>query len=133
MNEPACTLFKPAGIPARMLEQVSLTVDEFEALRLADYEGLYHEQAAGKMNVSRQTFGRIVSQARARVATALIGGKALKIEGGVFELDDNGCLEPERKGQRAGRRGCAQRGGRGPAQIDDLAGQNEELKDKPVK
>jgi len=107
MTEPDCRLFKPAGIPARKLEQVPLTVDEFEALRLADYEGLYHEQAAAKMNVSRQTFGRIVTKARSRVAMALIEGKALKIGGGVFEVDDKGCPMPERGGQRAGRKGCA--------------------------
>jgi len=93
-NEPACTLFKPAGVPARMLAQVALTVDELEALRLADYQGLYHEQAAGMMNVSRQTFGRIVSRARRQVAQALIEGNALKIEGGVFEVDDRGCPVP---------------------------------------
>ncbi len=126
MAEPACRLFKPAGIPARNLEKVSLTVDELEALRLADYEGLYHEQAAAMMNVSRQTFGRIVSAARARVATALLENKALNIGGGVFEVDGNGCSRPEGAGQRAGRKGegetgnrsrgqpglCAHRGGR---------------------
>ena len=127
MNEPTCTLFKPAGIPARMLEQVSLTVDELEALRLADYEGLYHEQAAGMMNVSRQTFGRIVSEARSKVATALIEDKALKIGGGVFEVDDNECPMPEHVGQRAGRRGCVHKSGH-DAGTGDLARQNEKLK-----
>ena len=109
MAEPTCRLFKPAGIPARNLEKVSLTVDELEALRLADYEGLYHEQAAAMMNVSRQTFGRIVSAARARVATALLENKALKIGGGVFEVDGNGCSRPEGAGQRAGRKGEGER------------------------
>ena len=112
MTEPTCRLFKPAGIPARNLEKVSLTVDELEALRLADYEGLYHEQAAALMNVSRQTFGRIVSQARSRVATALIENKALNIGGGVFEVDDNGCPMPERGGQRKGRRREGEAGNR---------------------
>lgn len=91
MNEPTSRLFKPAGIPTTKLEQVSLSVDEFEALRLADYEGLYHEQAATMMNVSRQTFGRIVCAARAKVATTLVEGKVLKIGGGVFEVDGNKC------------------------------------------
>ena len=112
MAEPTCRLFKPAGIPARNLEKVSLTVDELEALRLADYEGLYHQQAAAMMNVSRQTFGRIVSAARTRVATALIENKALRIGGGVFEVDGNGCSRPEGAGQRADRKGCAHRGAR---------------------
>jgi len=112
MIEPTCSLFKPAGIPTRNLEKVSLTVDELEALRLADHEGLYHEQAAVMMNVSRQTFGRIVSKARSVVASALIEGKALRIGGGVFEVDDNGCPMPERGGQRKGRRGEGETGNR---------------------
>ena len=110
MIEPTCRLFKPAGIPARVLEKISLTVDELEALRLADYEGLYHEQAAVMMNVSRQTFGRIVAKARSRVATALIENKALNIGGGVFEVDGSGCPMPERGGQREGRRGKGETG-----------------------
>ena len=67
-----------------MLEEVVLTIDEFEAVRLADLEGLYQEQAAEKMNVSRQTFGRIIESARKKVAEALVQGKALKIGGGEF-------------------------------------------------
>ena len=52
--------FKPRGIPISDLEEVELLVDEFEAIRLADHEGLYHEEAAKKMNISRATFGRIL-------------------------------------------------------------------------
>jgi len=55
-------------------------MDEVEALRLADYEGLYHEDAAQKMKISRATFGRILDQARRKVAEALLKGKALRIE-----------------------------------------------------
>jgi predicted DNA-binding protein (UPF0251 family) len=62
------------------LEQVSLGLDELEAMRLADYDGLYHEEAATSMNVSRATFGRIISEARRKVADAIIHGKALTIE-----------------------------------------------------
>ena len=83
---PESNYFKPRGIPLSMLEEVILTVDEFEALRLADLEGLYQEQAAEKMNVSRPTFGRIVDSAHKKVAEALVKGKALKIEGGEFEM-----------------------------------------------
>jgi predicted DNA-binding protein (UPF0251 family) len=83
---PESNYFKPRGIPLTMLEEVVLTVDEFEAIRLADLENLYQEQAAGKMNVSRQTFGRIIESARKKVAEALVRGKALKIEGGEFEM-----------------------------------------------
>ena len=79
---PACTVFKPAGIPLRELETVEMSVDEFEALRLADLEGLYQEDAAAKMNVSRPTLSRILESARRKVAEALVLGRALRIEGG---------------------------------------------------
>ena len=62
------------------LEELSITMDELEAIRLADYEGLYHEDAARKMEISRQTFGRILNEARKKVAESLLKGKALKIE-----------------------------------------------------
>jgi predicted DNA-binding protein (UPF0251 family) len=83
---PESNYFKPRGIPLSMLEEVNLTVDELEAVRLADLDGLYQEQAAEKMNVSRQTFGRIIESAHKKVAEALVKGKALKIEGGEFEM-----------------------------------------------
>jgi predicted DNA-binding protein (UPF0251 family) len=83
---PASSYYKPRGIPLSMLEEVVLTVDEFEAIRLADLEGLYQEQAAEKMGVSRQTFGRIIDSGHKKVAEALVKGKALKIEGGEFEM-----------------------------------------------
>jgi predicted DNA-binding protein (UPF0251 family)/predicted Fe-Mo cluster-binding NifX family protein len=83
---PVCGLFKPAGAPARDLESVHLSCDELEALRLADFEGLYQSDAAGRMGVSRATFGRIVTSARRKVASALIEGRALRIEGGSVEL-----------------------------------------------
>jgi predicted DNA-binding protein (UPF0251 family) len=83
---PGSDYFKPRGIPLSMLEEVILTVDEFEAIRLADLEGLYQEQAAKKMNVSRPTFGRIVESAHKKVADALVKGKALKIGGGEFDM-----------------------------------------------
>jgi predicted DNA-binding protein (UPF0251 family) len=83
---PGSNYFKPMGIPLSILKDVILTVDEFEAIRLADLENLYQEQAAEKMNVSRQTFGRIIDSAHKKVAEALVKGKALKIEGGEFEM-----------------------------------------------
>jgi len=86
---PGCRLFKPAGEPASMLEEVVLSLDELEALRLADHEGLYHESAAAQMNVSRQTFGRIIESARRKVASALIEAKSLRIEGGTVEMNES--------------------------------------------
>ena len=82
---PPSTHFKPRGVPVTELEETVLSVDELEALRLADLEGLYHEEAAARMNVSRATFGRIVEAARRKVAEVLVRGRALKIEGGVVE------------------------------------------------
>ena len=83
---PGCVLFEPAGVPASTLTEVILGVDELEAIRLADLEGLYQEQAAERMNVSRQTFGRIVADARMKVARALVEGMSLRIEGGEIEM-----------------------------------------------
>ena len=83
---PGSSLFKPAGIPACSLGEVVLAVDEYEALRLADYEALYQEQAAERMSVSRQTFGRIVETARKKVAQALVEGLVLRIEGGEVKM-----------------------------------------------
>ena len=77
---PNAVYFKPRGIPLTDLEEVSLSLDEFEAINLADYQGLYHEEAARKMGVSRPTFGRILGAARKKVADAIVRGKALQIE-----------------------------------------------------
>jgi predicted DNA-binding protein (UPF0251 family) len=78
--KPDATYFKPRGVPMIHLEEIVLTVDELEAIRLADYEELYHEDAAKKMKISRQTFGRILNNAHKKVSECLIKGKALKIE-----------------------------------------------------
>jgi predicted DNA-binding protein (UPF0251 family) len=64
-----------------MLEAVELAADELEAIRLADFEGLYQEQAAEQMGVSRQTFGLIIARAHKKVAEALTHGKAIRVEG----------------------------------------------------
>ncbi len=77
---PDTTYFKPKGIPLRDLEEISLEMDEMEAIRLADYEGFYHEEAALKMKISRQTFGRILQQAHRKIAECLLKGKALRVE-----------------------------------------------------
>lgn len=83
---PDVPYFKPAGIPVRHLQEIILSVDEYEALRLADLEKLYHENAARKMNISRQTFGNILTKAHYKIADSLINGKAIKIEGGVYRM-----------------------------------------------
>ncbi|NWF75612.1 MAG: DUF134 domain-containing protein [Nitrospirae bacterium] len=78
--KPGVTYFKPRGIPLVELEEICITIDELEALRLADYEGLYHEDAASSMKISRQTFGRILDSAHKKVAECLLKGRALKIQ-----------------------------------------------------
>jgi uncharacterized protein len=83
---PATTYFKPAGIPLRQLAEVILSVEETEALRLKDIDGL--DQAAGgeQMNISRPTFQRVLNSARRKLADAVLNGKAIHIEGGDYEL-----------------------------------------------
>ncbi len=90
-GRPAAATFKPTGIPADELEEVIMTLDEFEALRLADLDGLYQEEAAGRMKVSRPTFSRIIESARRKVADALVHGKLLRIEGGPIHLGARRC------------------------------------------
>ena len=86
---PGCRCFGPSHGPA----EITLTLDEFEALRLADFEGLYQEQAADRMKISRQTFGRTVEAAREKVAQALVEGKTLSIEGGSVEMRTFKCSD----------------------------------------
>ena len=107
--EPAVTIYKPAGVPARDLEWMTLGLDEFEAIRLIDGEGLDQDTVAQQMDVSRPTVTRILGSARGKIAHAIVGGQALMIEGGpvVTVLDgDRPCC-----GKRG--RGCGHRRGRG--------------------
>ena len=83
---PQISYFKPAGIPLRALEDVGLTVEEVEAIRLKDVEGLQQEECAQRMRISRPTFHRVLGSARRKIADALINGKAIRIEGGNFAL-----------------------------------------------
>ena len=83
---PNATYFKPAGIPLRDLEEVCMSIEEVEAIRLKDLEGLEQEQGAEKMNISRPTFQRLLASARQRIADALLNGKAIRINGGNFEM-----------------------------------------------
>ena len=86
---PRIQSFKPTGVPRQVLERVSLTIDEFEAIRLADHQGLDHEHAAEKMNISRTTFTRLIEKARRKIADALIEVKELYIEGGSVHFRRN--------------------------------------------
>jgi hypothetical protein len=101
-----------------------LYLDELEAIRLADLEGLYHEQGAERMGVSRATFGRILEGARRKIAGVLVQGQALRIEFGKEEIEDKAStaeedadvpLPPETgvEGTGRGRCGCGGRHRRG--------------------
>jgi predicted DNA-binding protein (UPF0251 family) len=79
---PMFTEFKPTGVPATALDQVVLNLDEHEAVRLADYIGMSHEEAAGEMGISRSTFSRLIEQARKKIASFIFQGKMLTINGG---------------------------------------------------
>ncbi|MDD3581881.1 MAG: DUF134 domain-containing protein [Desulfobacca sp.] len=85
-SEPNVTFFKPKGIPLRGLEQVVVSVDELEALRLADYLGMNQEDVAQGLNVSRPTVTRMLARAHQAIADALVHGKAIKIEGGEYQI-----------------------------------------------
>ena len=89
---PEISYFKPRGIPMIDLEEVCLTVDQREAIRLSDLLGMSHEDAGRRMGVSRATFGRIIQRARNAVADALINGKAINVEGGNYRIVDKARL-----------------------------------------
>ncbi|MDY6795028.1 MAG: DUF134 domain-containing protein [Actinomycetota bacterium] len=110
-GEPPAKYFKPRGIPLSDLEEINLTVEELEALRLAEIEGLYQEGISERMGVSRQTVQRILNNARRKVACALTEGNALRIEGGNYLLRPGGPshVTPGKGGQS--KRGWG--GGRG--------------------
>lgn len=86
--EPRFTYFKPAGVPKCRLSELVLSVEEVEAIRLKDLEGLEQETCAERMHISRPTFQRILSTARNKLAEAIIRGKAIKISGGNYRLVD---------------------------------------------
>jgi uncharacterized protein len=84
---PRFLIFKPMGVPRRLLQRVILSVDEFEAIRLADHEGMDHLAAAARMGISRPTFSRLIEAAHAKVAACIIEGRELRIEGGDVDFE----------------------------------------------
>lgn len=95
---PTIAAFVPQGVP--ITGEVMLSVEELEAIRLSDFEHLDQESAANLMQVSRQTYGRILFTARSIVGEALVTGKALKIAGGNYAMRGGG-----RRHRGRGRRG----------------------------
>lgn len=88
-SPPLFASFKPSGIEGTKLLHVSLELDEYEAIRLADYLGMEHEQASMGMNISRSTFTRLLERARHKVSKLLVEGAKLEIEGGNVHFKDN--------------------------------------------
>ena len=84
---PGVRYFKPRGVPLMDLAEVTLAFEELEALRLAHQEGLYQQEAAERMGISRATFGRVLEAAHRKVTEALVGGLALRIEGGTYRVE----------------------------------------------
>ena len=109
---PKITYFKPAAVPLRNLNEEVLTLDEVEAIRLADLESMTQEQAAEKMEISRITFLRIIDAAHKKIAKSLIYGKAIKMEGGDVIMPNLDGTGPIGKGPMTGRGGGAGRGRR---------------------
>lgn len=108
---PKITYFKPAGVPIRQLEEIVLSIEELEALRLKDSEGLHQEMAAIKMKISRPTFQRILTMAREKVSRALTRGMAIRVEGGTYRM-------------RTGRYRCRFCGGRMQEESKKIQGEN---------
>ena len=86
---PLHTSFKPVGVRVNALERIALNLDELEAIRLTDYLGKEHSEAADEMEISRSTFTRLIEKSRAKVASFLIEGKHLNIEGGNVHFRGN--------------------------------------------
>ncbi|MBU0627890.1 MAG: DUF134 domain-containing protein [Nanoarchaeota archaeon] len=101
--EPGVTYFKPRAVPLNELEEVELTIDELETMRLANIENLSQEEAAKKMGVHQSTFQRTLTRAREKVTDALVNGKAIKIHGGDYKMPGKDGTVPIGQGSIAGR------------------------------
>jgi predicted DNA-binding protein (UPF0251 family) len=86
-HQPRITYYKPQGVPLRYLDEIVLTLDEVEAIRLRDAEGIEQTQAAKKMKISQSTFQRILSSAHQKIAQAVTTGKAIRFEGGNIKIE----------------------------------------------
>ncbi len=71
--------FKPCGLRRVSLEEITLEYDEMEAVRLSDFEGLYQQESADRMKISRPTFSRLIESAHKKIADALLHNKAISI------------------------------------------------------
>lgn len=88
--EPNITYYKPAGIRLRNMKEVVLTIEEFESVRLKDYENKSQTESAKRMGISQPTFQRLYGSARKKIADAIVNGKAIRIEGGHYRMMGSG-------------------------------------------
>ncbi|MGD9707173.1 MAG: DUF134 domain-containing protein [Candidatus Delongbacteria bacterium] len=86
---PVFTEFKAVGVPGRVMDKVVLSLDEYEALRLSDFEGMSQEEAADEMEISRPTFTRLIEASRKKICEMLVNGKMLVIDGGNIHFRQN--------------------------------------------
>jgi predicted DNA-binding protein (UPF0251 family) len=100
---PEITYFKPRGVALSDLEEVELTLDELETLRLSNLENLSQAESADKMHIHQSTFQRTLSRAREKVTEALVKGKAIKIHGGEYKMPNRDGTGPDGRGPRTGR------------------------------
>lgn len=92
--EPSVVYFKPQGVPLNELENVDLTYEELEAIRLFDLENLNQIESAEKMGIHQSTFQRVISKARQKISNALVNGKAIKIIGGNYKMPNRDGTGP---------------------------------------
>lgn len=108
-KQPVHTFYKPQGVPLEGLTGVSLSIEGLEAIRLADADGLDHDQASEMMGISRPTFSRVLNEARQVVARALSNGWAIQIDGGNYRVVDGEAPFDDTRCGRAKGSGCAER------------------------
>ncbi len=86
IGSPSALFFSPAPDNDEVANVATITLEEFEAIRLGDWLGLYHDECARQMEVSRQTFGNMITVARQKIAGAIVNGQAIRIAG-----ENNDC------------------------------------------
>jgi uncharacterized protein len=105
--DPDVTYFKPRAVPLNQLEEVEITLDELETLRLSNLEKLSQADSADKMNIHQSTFQRTLTRAREKITDALVNGKAIKINGGEYKMQKGNRTGPLGQGRGRERMGSS--------------------------
>lgn len=101
---PKVLYYKPFGIPLKDIKIVTITITEYESLKLKDYENNSQIDSAVMMKVSQPTFNRIYNNAKKKLIKAIIEGLAVKIEGGNYKMPNNDRTGPLGHGPMTGRK-----------------------------